>query len=39
MFRVTGWGARKRAYAVGAALLFGATLVVAANSVDDALSG
>jgi hypothetical protein len=39
MFRVTGWGARKRAYAVGAALLFGATLVVAANSVDETLSG
>jgi hypothetical protein len=39
MFRVTGWGARKRVYAVGAALLFGATLVVAANSVDATLSG
>ena len=39
MFRVSSWGAKKRAYAVGAALLFGATLVGAAESVDNALAG
>jgi hypothetical protein len=39
MFRKISWGARKRAYAVGAALLFGAGLVGAANGVDDALAG
>ncbi len=39
MFRKIGWGAKKRAYAVGIALLFGATLVGAANGVDDALAG
>lgn len=39
MFTKFGWGARKRAYAVGAALLFGATIVGAANEVDDAIAG
>jgi hypothetical protein len=39
MFRQSSFGARKRAMAMGAALLFGATLVLAANSVDDALAG
>ncbi len=39
MFRILGSGARKRAYAVGAALLFGAALVGAANGVDDAMAG
>jgi hypothetical protein len=39
MFRQSGFGAKKRAFAVGAALLLGATLVGAANGVDDALSG
>ena len=33
MFRKIGWGARKRAYAIGTALLFGATLVAHAADV------
>lgn len=39
MFRKIGWGAGKRAIAVGAALLSGATLVGAANSINSALAG
>jgi hypothetical protein len=39
MFSKLSWGARKRAIAVGAALLSGATLVGAANAIDTALAG
>lgn len=39
MFTQFGSGAGKRALAVGAALLLGATLVSAANGIDDALAG
>jgi hypothetical protein len=39
MFRKSGFGARERAFAALAALLFGATMVGAANGVDDALAG
>jgi hypothetical protein len=39
MFRKFGLGAAKRAYAAGAALLLGATLVGAAENVDDAMAG
>jgi hypothetical protein len=39
MFRKLGWGARKRAYAVGAALLLGATLVGAADGIDNSMAG
>lgn len=38
MFRKFRWGARKRAYAMGAALLLGATLVGAADGVDNAMA-
>lgn len=38
MFSKLGWGARKRAFAVCAALLSGATLVGAATGVDTALT-
>ena len=39
MFRLSDFGARKRAFAVAATLLLGATLAGAANGVDDALAG
>lgn len=39
MFSNSMYGARKRAFAVGAALLFGAALVGAANGIDNAMAG
>ncbi len=39
MFSHSSLGASKRAFALGAALLLGATLVGAGNGVDDALAG